>query len=104
MTGDLIDVIHGIVQDTNKGLKLTDLCFGTVEATAPLSITLETTMQPVPAAALILTDSVVARTVEIEVADETVTIPLSEDLQPGERVVMLRCASGQRFIVLSRAH
>ena len=25
-------------------------------------------------------------------------------LQPGERVVMLRCASGQRFIVLSRAH
>ncbi|MBQ1791097.1 MAG: DUF2577 family protein, partial [Oscillospiraceae bacterium] len=34
---------------------------------------------------------------------DSVTVTLSEALQAGERVVMLRCAQGQRFVVLSRA-
>lgn len=61
-------------------------------------------MQPIPSAAIVLCDSVRARqTVARDSRGDTVTVTLSEALQAGERVVMLRCAQGQRFVVLSRA-
>ena len=100
---DLIDVLHQITQENMKGRKLTDLCFGTVASAAPLSIQLETTMQPIPAEAIVLTDAVRLKTTELEIDGETYTITLSEALRAGERVTMLRCSAGQRFIVLSRA-
>ena len=62
---------------------------------------LENTMLPIPASALILTDNVVPRSVK---SSDGATVQLSRGLAPGERVVMLRGASGQRFIVLSRAY
>ena len=96
---DLIDVIQKIAQDAQEGTKPTDLVFGTVAAGG--TVILENTMLPIPASALILTDNVVSRTVT---SSDGATVQLSTGLAPGERVVMLRCASGQRFIVLSRAH
>lgn len=107
MSGDLIDILHKIVQESVKGMKPTDLVFGTVATASPLTITLETTMQPIPEVALVLTDAVTARTVSVTAttsdgATVTVNIPVTEALQAGERVVMLRCAAGQRFVVLSR--
>lgn len=96
---DLIEVIQKIAQDAQEGTKPTDLVFGTVAAGG--SVILENTMLPIPASALILTDNVVSRSVT---SSDGATVQLSTGLAPGERVVMLRCASGQRFIVLSRAH
>lgn len=96
---DLIEVIQKIAQDAQEGTKPTDLVFGTVAAGG--TVILENTMLPIPASALILTDNVVSRSVT---SSDGATVQLSTGLVPGERVVMLRCASGQRFIVLSRAH
>lgn len=96
---DLIEVIQKIAQDAQDGTKPTDLVFGTVAAGG--AVILENTMLPIPASALILTDNVVSRSVK---SSDGATVQLSRGLSPGERVVMLRCASGQRFIVLSRAY
>lgn len=96
---DLIEVIQKIAQDAQDGTKPTDLVFGTVAAGG--TVILENTMLPIPASALVLTDNVVPRSVK---SSDGATVQLSRGLSPGERVVMLRCASGQRFIVLSRAY
>lgn len=96
---DLIEVIQQIAQEAQNGTKPTDLVFGTVAAGG--TVILENTMLPIPASALILTDNVVPRSVQ---SSDGATVQLSRGLAPGERVVMLRCASGQRFIVLSRAY
>lgn len=96
---DLIEVIQKIAQDAQDGTKPTDLVFGTVAAGG--TVILENTMLPIPASALVLTDNVVPRSVQ---SSDGATVQLSRGLAPGERVVMLRCASGQRFIVLSRAY
>ena len=96
---DLIEVIQKIAQDAQEGTKPTDLVFGTVATGG--TVILENTMLPIPASALILTDNVVSRSVR---SSDGATVQISTGLAPGERVVMLRCASGQRFIVLSRAH
>ena len=107
MSGDLIDVLHKIVQETMTGMKPTDLVFGTIVTTSPLSITLETTMQPIPEPAIILTSEVIARSETVTATDSngdrvSVTVPIVRPLQANERVLMLRCSAGQRFIVLSR--
>ena len=96
---DLIDVIQKIAQDAQDGRKPTDLVFGTVAPGG--GVILENTMLPIPASALVLTDNVVPRSVN---SSDGASVQLSRGLSPGERVVMLRCASGQRFVVLSRAY
>ena len=105
MSADLLSVLQAINQANYKGMKPTDLCFGTVIQPEPaITIQLEGTMQPIPSAAIVLCDSVRARqTTAMDSRGDTVTVTLSEALQAGERVVMLRCAQGQRFVVLSRA-
>lgn len=104
MSADLLGVLQAINQANYKGMKPTDLCFGTVTQADPVAIQLEGTMQPIPSAAIVLCDSVRARqTTATDSRGDSVTVTLSEALQAGERVVMLRCAQGQRFVVLSRA-
>lgn len=96
---DLIDIIQKIAQDAQDGKKPTDLVFGTVGPEG--GVILENTMLPIPVSALVLTDNVVSRTA---ITSDGASVRLSDELVPGDRVVMLRCASGQRFVVLSRAH
>ena len=99
----LLGVIQTIIQEDMQGSKLTDLCFGTVAKASPLTISIEGSALIIPEVALTLTDAVVARSVNITDSNgDTATVPLSTALQVGDRVVMLRCAKGQRFIVLSR--
>lgn len=102
---DLIDVVQQIVQNSYNGMKPTDLVFGTVTSAAPLAVQIETTMLSIPEAALIKTEAVSGRTVTATTSDGAkVTIQASPGLSVGDRVVMLRCASGQRFIILSKAY
>lgn len=104
MSADLLSVLQQINQNSIKGMKPVDLCFGTVATADPVTITLEGTMQAIPAAAIVLCDSVQARqTVATDSDGDTVTVTLSEALRAGERVIMLRCSQGQQFLVLSRA-
>ena len=101
---DLLGILQQINQANMKGMKLTDLCFGTVATADPVTVTLEGTMQPIPAAAIVLCDAVKARSVTVrDSRGDSVTVPLSTALTVGERVIMLRCSQGQQFLVLSRA-
>ena len=107
MSTDLLSVLQQISQANMKGMKLTDLCFGTVRTVGPVTVTLEGTMQPIPSAAIVLCDAVVARSETVTATDSdgdtvTVTVPIVRPLEPGERVIMLRCSHGQQFLILSR--
>ena len=100
---DLLGILQTIIQNDVKGLKLTDLCYGTVATPSPVTITIDGTMQNIPTAAIVLCDSVVSRSVTVtDSHGDSVTVPLSTALQAGERVIMLRCNAGQTFLVLSR--
>jgi hypothetical protein len=101
---DLIEVLQGINQESYAGMKPTDLAFGTVQSLSPLTIQTESTMQPLPEEALILTDTVKAKSYSGTTSDgASFSVTINEGLAVGDRVVLLRCASGQRFIVLSKA-
>lgn len=102
---ELIDVLQAISQDGYKGMKPTDLCFGTVASLEPFSVTIEGTMQALPAEALIRTVGVMRKEYTGRDSDgDSFTVVINEGLEVGNRVLMLRCASGQRFIVLSKAY
>ena len=81
---ELVGVIQQIVQNTIQAMKLTDKATGTVLSIAPLSVQTDSSMQPIPAAALTLTDTV------------------QGELAAGDRVLMLRVQNGQQYIILSK--
>lgn len=102
---DLIDVLQQIQQEGYKGMKPTDLVFGTVTSLAPFTVQIESTMQPIPEAALVRTFGVMPRSYTGTTSDgASFTCVINPGLAAGDRVVMLRCAAGQRYIVLSRVY
>ena len=65
-------------------MKLTDKATGIVTSLSPLKVQVDITMQPLPSAALLLTDTV------------------RGNLKAGDRVLMLRVQNGQQYIILSK--
>ena len=98
---ELIDVLQGIMQENSAALKPADVVMGTVTSVSPLSVQVQATMQNIPAAALILTSAVVAKTAQVQ-GGEGGTVIINEDLAVGDKVVMLRVSRGQRYIILSK--
>ena len=96
---DLLGVLQQIMQENQQAMKPTELAFGTVVSVGPLSILVDNTAEPKPEAGLILTDSVVARSVQ---GGSGGTVVINPGLAAGDRVVMLRVQRGQRYIVLSK--
>lgn len=102
---DLIEIIQQILQNGVTELKLTDLVIGTVVTSAPLTIQIDTLMQPIPEEALIKTENIMPKSYSGKTSDgASFTAVINVGIQPGEKVVMLRCQHGQRFIVLSRVY
>ena len=94
-----------IIQNGITELKLTDLVMGTVATVSPLTIQIDTLMQPLPEEALIKTEAIIPKTYSGTTSDgATFTVTINEGIQAGNKVVMLRCQHGQRFIVLSKVH
>ena len=98
----LIDVIQSIIQENVKGQKLSDIAYGTVMQTSPLSIQLQTTMQNIPASALVETVGVKYKQANVVGGDGGYVV-INEGLSVGDTVVMLRVSGGQRYILLSKA-
>ena len=98
---DLIDVLHMIAQESADAQKPADIAYGTVISLSPLSIQIDATMQVLPAAAIVLTSAVIAKTAAVQ-GGEGGTVVINEGLQAGDKVVMLRVSKGQRYIVLSK--
>ncbi|NBI73357.1 DUF2577 domain-containing protein [Clostridiaceae bacterium] len=97
---DFIEVIQQTIQNAVEAMKLTDKATGTVESASPLKIKVDTTMQSIPEAGLILTDTVKERTVNVQGGSGSVAV--REGLKPGDRVLMLRVQNGNQYIILSK--
>ena len=89
------------MQENQQAMKPTELAFGTVVSVGPLSILVDNTAEPKPEAGLILTDSVVARSAQVQ-GGSGGTAVINPGLAAGDRVIMLRVQRGQRYIVLSK--
>lgn len=98
---ELIGIIQQIVQNTVKAMKPADKATGTVVSVDPLSVQLDINMQPLPAAAIVLTEAVKERVAPVQ-GGEGGTVVVSERLKPGDKVLMLRVQRGQQYIILSR--
>lgn len=96
----LTGVIQNIVQECVKGLKLADMMTGTVISVSPLSVQPDVSMPPIPAAALVLTDAVTAKTVSVQ-GGSGGTVVVNPGLAAGDNVLMLRVSRGNRYIILS---
>jgi Protein of unknown function (DUF2577). len=81
---ELVGVIQKITQNTIQAMKLTDMATGTVTSVSPLTVQSDTNTQPLPAAALVLTDMV------------------RDNLSAGDKVLMLRVKNGNQYILLSK--
>lgn len=78
-----------------------DVRFGEVVSEKPLNIQLDQKLT-VFASQLILTDNVRDLEIEMSSGGGRSTIKLHRALKLGELVVLLRCAGGQKYIVLNR--
>ena len=97
---DFIEVIQQTIQNAVEAMKLTDKATGPVESASPLKVKVDTTMQSIPEAGLILTDTVKERTVNVQGGSGSVAV--REGLKPGDRVLMLRVQNGNQYIILSK--
>jgi hypothetical protein len=100
---DLVEVLQTLLQNGIEELKLTDLEFGVVMTVSPLTIGISSLMAPLPEEALIKTVGVMPKTYSGKTSDgATFTVTINEGLHVMDKVVLLRCAHGQRYIVLSK--
>lgn len=98
---NLTGTIQMVVQECLKGMKLADMATGTVETASPLSVRSDLSASAIPEQALILTSCVKARTVQVKGGGGG-SVTINEALNVGDKVLMLRVANGQRYIVLSK--
>lgn len=126
--GNLLQEIQAITQQTNHASQPTDYLVGTVTREDPLQIVTDTQQAPLEAKVLHLTEAVIEKKILLRhlheipgggVTDEALTattyyengesIPIENNyaivnskLKLGDKVLLLRVAHGQQFIVLSR--
>lgn len=95
---ELIDTIKGIIADCVTAMDLTDICYGTVVSTSPLTLNIQATQFKVTEPVAVTADSVRYRAVKIQ--GESVVI--NPGLKPGDRVLILKANAGQNYIVISK--
>ena len=126
----LSQALYQMMQDNQAAGHPTDLRVGTVTNDSPLEITINTQSAPLKGPVLILTEPVVEKKIPVlehlhstpvgptddrllesqiicqehgkPLPVEDGYIILNRKLEVGDKVIMLRVESGQRFIVLSR--
>lgn len=113
---ELKDILQQMIQQTMNASQLTDLQVGTVTSTSPLEITISPAMAPLRAGVLYFTSAVVEKKItknslidSVVCYENGTALPSDNDyiflntaLSAGDRVLLLRVQSGQKFIILSR--
>lgn len=102
MALSLAQEIQLIVQNVIKGMKLADVSYGKVTKKNPLEIELDQTMLPLGSGNLVLTDGVKKRVEYVDKREGGSIVEVQHNLETGDRVIMLRAAGGQTYIVLSK--
>ncbi len=100
MTG-FVGVIQEIVKNYVNAIKMTDKATGTVTNKSPLTIQTDTSLPPISGSALILTSNVVGKSVPVRGGVGGI-VTVTEGLNVGDKVLLLRVQKGQQFIVLSK--
>lgn len=77
------------------------VCFGTVRSAHPLEIMVDQ-KKILTDAQLILTNHVREFTVEVTAAGERKKVQVHLGLKKGEKVILLCCDGGQKFVVMDR--
>ena len=100
MTGFLSDVKRAAVEAVEAG-KPFALVFGRVIGASPLTVEVDQKLR-LTSENLILTNAVRDFTISAETGAGTEELHVRLALRPGERVILLRAAGGQKFIILDR--
>lgn len=103
---ELLRVVKKAAVEAVQASNPMGFCLGTVAAASPLTIRLDQKLT-LTAAQLILTDAVRDRTGELTLDYQTEhaqrkAVCVHNGLRTGEKVILLRCDGGQKFIVLNR--
>ncbi len=114
---EMIRLVKRAAVDAMQAMKPCNAVFGTVIKAVPLEIQVEQKLT-LSAAQLILSRNVTRHEIEVELtpdvwATETESahnhkitgkrkLTLHNELKAGEKVILLRCEGGQKFIVLDR--
>lgn len=126
---ELRDVLQQMMDENRAASQPSELKIGTVTGADPLEITINTSMAPLRAGVLILTEPVIEKKIPILQHTHGGQVPadllqssiicqedseglpveggyiiLNEGLKAGDTVVLMRVQNGQKFIVLSRAY
>ena len=128
---NLAETIYLMNQKSQNAAQLTDLKIGTVTAVSPLEISINSNMPTLQSGVLLLTSAVVEKKIPVlehnhtyagggstnnalssvacyengtQLPVENGYIILNKALAVGDRVLLLRVQSGQKFIVLSRVY
>ena len=126
---ELRDVLQQMMDENRAASQPSELKIGTVTSVDPLEITINTSMAPLRAGVLILTEPVIEKNIPILQHTHGGQVPadllqssiicqedseglpveggyiiLNEGLKAGDTVVLMRVQNGQKFIVLSRAY
>lgn len=104
---DILESIQRVIQENYDAQKPAEFTAGTVVSASPLKISIDVQLPPLEGDALILTQAVKAWNEEVNISinggTQQTAVIYHRALAQGDKVVMLRVAHGQRFIVLSRA-
>lgn len=125
---ELKDVMQHMAYQCMSSAQLTDLTIGTVLQTSPLQIQTDPAMAPLQEPVLLLTSAVIEKKIpvlqhshtfgsstsstalqSVACVENGIALPvengyiiLNRALEVGDKVLILRVQSGQRFLVLSR--
>lgn len=104
------------MQDIIKNMKLTDLCIGTVLQLTPVKIDFgDNKIITDVGTNIFYTEQVIEKKIELEhthiveinnvpygTLKELKTYTINEGIKEGDKLIMLKCLGGQKFIVLSK--
>lgn len=100
-SNDLVRMIKKAAVDAVNASKPVAVVYGKVTAENPLKIQIDQKLT-LSQAQLVLTESVTDREIKLKSGEYTYTYTIDGHLKTGEKVVMLRCAGGQQYIVIDR--
>lgn len=99
---DFTDGIKKLALSALENSQPSDLCFGTVTGVAPLAVQVEELKITLGAALVVVPDYLKDWTIPVTVDGKSGLGVLAWALKPGERVILIKKAGGQKYVILGR--
>lgn len=99
---DFTDGIKKLAMSALENSQPSDVCFGTVSAVNPLAVRIEDLKMTLGAALVVVPDYLKDWSMPVTVDGKSGTGVLPWGLKPGDRVILLKKAGGQKYVILGR--